>query len=109
MGNCCNCHYEHVCSDARKKRHEEKCYDFYEREYHAFYAGGSPPRKFCQFCKHEHEKCISEVDIAMYAMNRGLDKDKVKDYLLGHGYVLTEYHMLEGQCMTYCDRFEETD
>lgn len=109
MSSCNTCHYSHVCSDQRKKRHKGNCGDYYEEMAGAFYPGGSPPLKFCPICKHVEDKCVSDSDIMCYALNHGCDKDDLKNALLKEGYVLTDYHILEGQCMTYCNRFEEAE
>jgi len=106
---CSECHYSHVCSEARKDRHDGTCEQFNRKERYAFYPGGSPPIKFCPLCKHVDDKCISEADISTYAMNRRVDKDKLKEQLLSNGYVLTDYRIIEGACMTHCNRFEEID
>lgn len=110
MSDCKECHYSHVCSDRRKTFHKEGCEHFDKRESNSLYPGGSPPLKFCPICKHDSERCICETDLEMFARNNGLTIESVRDCLLNHnGFILTDYHMLEGQCMTYCDRFEEKD
>jgi hypothetical protein len=46
----------------------------------------------------------------MYAGNYGYPVEMVKKHILEDmGYVLSEYSMLEGQCMMSCDRFEEKE
>jgi hypothetical protein len=107
---CKNCLYENVCSDERKTRHKNDCEHCEKHDPRAFYPGGVPPRKFCPICVHKDEKCISSLDIKMYALNRGLSVADVRKWILeDQGYVLTEYSMLEGHCMTSCDRFKEID
>ena len=107
---CSSCNLKSVCSDSRKERHGSGCEDYEYLDRHAFYPGGSPPRTFCPVCKHKEDKCISSIDIEMYAGKYGYPVETVKKHILEDmGYVLSEYSMLEGQCMMRCDRFEEKE
>ena len=107
---CGDCTYNVYCSTGRQTRHSGDC-QFYDKiENLAFYTGGSPPRRFCPICMHKNDKCISSSDISMFAANNGMNYLEAYEYIIGkQGYVLTEYSMLEGQCMVYCSRFEEID
>ena len=107
---CTGCNYENICSAGRKARHGNDCNHCEKRDPHTFYPGGSPPRKFCPICVHKDEKCVSSLDIKMYALNHGLAEADARKWILeDEGYVLTEYSLLEGQCMTRCDRFMEIE
>ena len=107
---CGDCVYSVCCSAGRQTKHSEDC-QFYDKiENLAFYPGGSPPRRFCPICIHKNDRCVSSSDISMFAVNHGMNYLEACDYILNkQGYVLTEYNMLEGQCMIDCDRFEEID
>ena len=107
---CISCNLKSVCSDKRKTKHQNDCADYEYLDSHALYVGGSPPRQFCPICVHKADKCISSLDIKSYAWKCGCSFEQARNHIIDDlGYILSEYSMLEGQCMTDCDRFEEVE
>lgn len=110
ISECFECLYKGVCSDERKQRHEGNCKLFEKTDSSGWSPGGSPPRKFCPICIHEPEECISTVDINRLSKTFGRPVEEIEKIVFeGRNAVLSEYEMIEGQCMIKCNRFVEKE